>query len=333
MPELTPKLGIKKPLGNETVSRAAFNENYDIIDAQVQKNIAQGAAAPASPAEGDLWIDTSTSPNALKRYTAGNWVKIGAVSPADIGAVANAGNAPSIQAGLDASKPAAGTAGRLYVTTDTQIIYRDTGSAWAKVGVVKWGDIDGKPASFTPSAHKTTHATGGADALAPGDIGAASAVDLTAHLADKVHIGNNPACKVYHNVNQSVASGTETTLAFNSEFFDTDNMHDVAVNNSRLVCNTPGKYLIFGFVIYGNESQTGHRTLTIMKSGTSNLVQTSVNAVSTGGWNTHISIATVAALNTGDYIELCTYQNSGVTLTIPYFTTIESPSFGMVRVG
>lgn len=32
MPELTPKLGIKKPLGNETVSRASFNENYDIID-------------------------------------------------------------------------------------------------------------------------------------------------------------------------------------------------------------------------------------------------------------------------------------------------------------
>lgn len=33
MPTLTPRLGIKKPLGNETVSRAVFNENYDIIDA------------------------------------------------------------------------------------------------------------------------------------------------------------------------------------------------------------------------------------------------------------------------------------------------------------
>jgi hypothetical protein len=39
LPEQTPKLGIKKPLGNETVSRAAFNENYDIID--------QNAAAQA----------------------------------------------------------------------------------------------------------------------------------------------------------------------------------------------------------------------------------------------------------------------------------------------
>lgn len=32
MPELTPKLGLKKPLGNETVSRAAYNENLDLID-------------------------------------------------------------------------------------------------------------------------------------------------------------------------------------------------------------------------------------------------------------------------------------------------------------
>ncbi len=86
--------------------------------------------------------------------------------------VQNAGSTPSIQAGADASKPTAGTAGRLYIATDTQIIYRDSGSAWVKVGVVKWGDIDGKPTSFTPSAHKSTHAFGGSDALSPSDIGA-----------------------------------------------------------------------------------------------------------------------------------------------------------------
>lgn len=134
--------------------------------------------------------------------------------------IVNAGNTPSIQAGTDASKPAPGTAGRLYVATDTQIIYRDTGSAWAKVGVVKWGDIDGKPAtfppsahthagsditskvssasaadtvpwtgvsgkpsSFPPSAHKSTHASGGSDPLTPGDIGAATKAEFSATLS------------------------------------------------------------------------------------------------------------------------------------------------------
>jgi hypothetical protein len=42
MPDLTPQIGIKKPLGNENVSRASFNENWDIIDANAApRNVAQ----------------------------------------------------------------------------------------------------------------------------------------------------------------------------------------------------------------------------------------------------------------------------------------------------
>jgi hypothetical protein len=37
-----------------------------------------------------------------------------------------------IRMGLDASKPAAGTAGRFYFATDTKILYRDTGGAWTE---------------------------------------------------------------------------------------------------------------------------------------------------------------------------------------------------------
>jgi hypothetical protein len=36
------------------------------------------------------------------------------------------------------------------------------------------------------AVHKSRHATGGTDALTPADIGAASASDLTAHLADNM---------------------------------------------------------------------------------------------------------------------------------------------------
>lgn len=86
--------------------------------------------------------------------------------------VINSGGVPSIQAGLDAEKPAAGTAGRLYVATDTQMIYLDTGTEWVKVGVVNWNDIAGKPTSFTPSTHASTHASGGSDPITPAMIGA-----------------------------------------------------------------------------------------------------------------------------------------------------------------
>lgn len=42
----------------------------------------------------------------------------------------------SMQSGSDGSKPAAGTDGRMYVSTDTQEIYRDNGTIWVKVAGV-----------------------------------------------------------------------------------------------------------------------------------------------------------------------------------------------------
>jgi len=44
-----------------------------------------------------------------------------------------------------------------------------------------WSDVQGKPSSYTPSAHASSHRTGGGDAIAPTDIGAASSTDLTNH--------------------------------------------------------------------------------------------------------------------------------------------------------
>ncbi len=64
MPEQTPKLGIKKPLGNETVSRAAFNENYDIID----QNAASQADLDAHLAESTQKHITESGSNANGEY-------------------------------------------------------------------------------------------------------------------------------------------------------------------------------------------------------------------------------------------------------------------------
>jgi hypothetical protein len=61
-------------------------------------------------------------------------VSTATITPAAIGAVANAGGAPSLAEGTFASMPAAGTTGRLFVATDTKSIYRDNGTTWDQVG-------------------------------------------------------------------------------------------------------------------------------------------------------------------------------------------------------
>jgi len=59
------------------------------------------------------------------------------------------------------------------------LVYSFSSSAWVAQALaaasVAWGDITGKPTEFDPVAHKTSHATGGTDALSPSDIGAAAA--------------------------------------------------------------------------------------------------------------------------------------------------------------
>lgn len=45
--------------------------------------------------------------------------------------VKNQGGAPAMLEGLDANKPAPGQTGRLYWATNTNIVYRDNGSAWS----------------------------------------------------------------------------------------------------------------------------------------------------------------------------------------------------------
>lgn len=72
------------------------------------------------------WVIWDVAAAYFHVYTASGWV----VMQINAGG----GGGAFILEGADASKPTAGTAGRIYLTTDTNRIYYDTATAWIEVG-------------------------------------------------------------------------------------------------------------------------------------------------------------------------------------------------------
>jgi hypothetical protein len=52
-----------------------------------------------------------------------------------------------------------------------------------------------------------------------------------------------PATAVTHSANQTINASTRATVAFNTDRFTFDVLHDTSTNNSRLTIVTPGRYL------------------------------------------------------------------------------------------
>lgn len=250
----------------------------------------------------------------------------------------NSGGIRSAQIGLDANKPVAGTAGRLYFATDTQIVYFDTGSVWQKIGVVNWGDIANKPSSFTPSAHKTTHATGGTDALTPADIGAAS-VSIVDPTTGHKHTGasgdgpqlthdaiNTAAISFFRarlTTAQSIAASTVTKVAFNTE--DYDHLDEYHVTLYRFTPQKAGIYLVNAIIITDLIATAGARTqVLVYKNGASYQVLGDYTQESTTSQRHNVGSSALMKFVAGDYIEIM------VACTVA--TSITSGIFAAVRI-
>lgn len=114
---------------------------------------------------------------------------------------------------------------------------------------------------------------------------------------------------------QSIPNGTWTPIVWDSESYDTDNMHSNAVNPTRITCNTPGRYLIYGSI--GFVPGAGVRGAYISKNGA---VAGSLGSYGSQEISTAITVnpnaTDVLDLNTGDYVEIVGYQNIGAASAV-----------------
>lgn len=141
--------------------------------------------------------------------------------------------------------------------------------------------------------------------------------------------GYTEGARVQNLANVWISNNTYTICPFNDEEYDTDNIHDNVVFNSRLTAKTAGKYVIAAHV-YWDSNATGLRYIHCYLNG---LVISAAVVDSPIVASPFIqSFADVRHLYLNDYIELRVYQNSGVGLNILYAPEF-SPIFMMQRIG
>lgn len=145
--------------------------------------------------------------------------------------------------------------------------------------------------------------------------------------------------RAHHNANQSIPNMLNVDLSFNSEEYDTDNIHS-SPDNRHLVCRTAGIYFMKAQAMFqGNNN--GYRMLTIRcvrvaDPGTSLPVCTQMIYGNTTPYACYIETSTLWPMAVGDYVKATVYQSSGSALIVyggvwggyPY-----SPVLAMQRVG
>lgn len=141
--------------------------------------------------------------------------------------------------------------------------------------------------------------------------------------------GSGGQCvRVHHSTTQSLGtSGTEAALAFDTEDFDTDTMHDTATNNSRLTATTAGKYAIIGEAEFaGNVTGLRRVRIRLNGSGGTNLNIQTTMALGNAGIATSLTVADSYNFSANDYVELIARQDSGGALNV------NACSFSMYRI-
>lgn len=139
-----------------------------------------------------------------------------------------------------------------------------------------------------------------------------------------------PSAHVYHSANQSINNSATTTLAFNSERFDTDTMHDTVTDNSRLTCRTAGVYLITVSVEWAASAGGTIRLISLLLNGTTNLGFNGLPALGAGTTVNH-AVTAIYQLAVNDYVEVQVFQDSGGALNVSASGNY-SPDFSMVKV-
>lgn len=137
---------------------------------------------------------------------------------------------------------------------------------------------------------------------------------------------DGPAVRCYRTALQSIPNATKTAVSFNvGDRYDTDTMHDPAVNPTRITFNTPGVYDLGGCIAFAANA-VGFRMAILRVGGSTELWADSRLAVPATDW-TIVPVSTEWKFAAGEYAELVAYQTSGGALDVQGTGAVAMPEF------
>lgn len=121
------------------------------------------------------------------------------------------------------------------------------------------------------------------------------------------------SCRVTKASSQSLTTGVNTVVSFDTAVFDNGSLHDPN-NNARIVAPSDGLYW-FALTITFTSNATGVRACGIRLDGNTNVLIGGAMHQAANGQATRISASALVQLYAGQYAELIAFQSSGTTLS------------------
>ena len=240
------------------------------------------------------------------------------------------------------------------VATTSSFAWNAANSAYSYVGNYAWGTTHWTTGTLTDntSYHTFTDVVNMTHTLALNSITSTIATTATTALT-ATNLVASPWVRVYNSSNITITNATWMTLTFDSERWDTNNLHDINSNTSRLTAPNDGVYLIECMGRF-DANTTGVRSTFLIVNANGNvnngttIACTGIPALATGAptsiqqdkdgpivmaspTKSPFMVSSIYQLTTGDYVECFVYQNSGVNLAV-LPVNANSPEFMMVRM-
>jgi hypothetical protein len=134
-----------------------------------------------------------------------------------------------------------------------------------------------------------------------------NSVTITSKLDRLDEYSVSPRVHAYNSGTQSLSNATWTAITLDTEWFDTEAMHSIASETSKVTIVTPGVYRIVGSIAYASNS-TGLRYAGLRTGGSTYIASAVLSALT--GEVTKLSVETVRYLAAGTYVELMGHQTS-----------------------